>query len=351
MNPTAKAQLGRADVTVTQLGLGCAPIGGLYQPVSDADARAVVDRAWEQGLRLFDTAPLYGSGLSERRLGEALRERPRDEFVLSTKVGRLLRAGGRPDPVFEGAPPLEPVFDFSFDGVLRSLDESLERLGLDRIDVVHIHDPDDHFDDALAGAYPALERLRGEGVVRAIGVGMNQSEMLARFARETDIDCVLLAGRYTLLDTSALDELLPLCLERGVAVIAGGVFNSGVLVGNAHYNYAPAEPAVLARVRRLAEICARWEVPLVRGRRSIPARPFRGCVRSRRVPHERRGRRGRRALRAGATRQGCGRTCTRKACFLPRDDRRRASPLLGSGARRLSVDDRRGRPDPEAVWP
>jgi D-threo-aldose 1-dehydrogenase len=279
MNPTAGVQLGRTDVTVTQLGLGCAPIGGLYEPVSEAAARAVVDCAWERGLRLFDTAPLYGSGLSERRVGAALRDRPRDDFVLSTKVGRLLRAGGQPAAMFEGAPPLEPVFDFSFDGVLRSLEESLERLGLDRIDVVYIHDPDDHFGEALAGAYPALERLRGEGVVRAIGVGMNQSEMLARFARETDVDCLLLAGRYTLLDTSALDELLPLCLERGIAVIAGGAFNSGVLAGNTHYNYAPAEPAVLARVSRLAEICARRDIPLSAAAVQFPlGHPAIACV-------------------------------------------------------------------------
>jgi D-threo-aldose 1-dehydrogenase len=279
MNPTAGVQLGRTEVTVTQLGLGCAPIGGLYEPVSEAAARAVVDRAWERGLRLFDTAPLYGSGLSERRVGAALRDRPRDDFVLSTKVGRLLRPGGQPAAMFEGAPPLEPVFDFSFDGVLRSLEESLERLGLDRIDVVYIHDPDDHFEEALAGAYPALERLRGEGVVRAIGVGMNQSEALARFARETDVDCLLLAGRYTLLDTSALDELLPFCLERGIAVIAGGVFNSGVLAGNAHYDYAPAEPAVLARVSRLAEICACRGVPLSAAAVQFPlGHPAVACV-------------------------------------------------------------------------
>jgi D-threo-aldose 1-dehydrogenase len=267
MNPTDAVQLGRTDVTVTRLGLGCAPIGGLYEPVSEADARAVVDRGWEHGLRVFDTAPLYGSGVSERRVGAALRDRPRDALVLSTKVGRLLRNGG------------QPVFDFSFDGVLRSLDESLERLGLDRVDVAYIHDPDDHFEEALGGAYPALERLRGEGVVRAIGVGMNQSEMLARFARETDIDCVLLAGRYTLLDRSALGDLLPLCLERGVAVVAGGVFNSGALVGDAHYNYAPAEPAVLDRVSRLAEICKRWDVPLAAPAVQFPLRhPAVACV-------------------------------------------------------------------------
>jgi D-threo-aldose 1-dehydrogenase len=144
---------------------------------------------------------------------------------------------------------------------------------------VYIHDPDDHFDDALASAYPALERLRGEGVVRAIGVGMNQSEMLARFARETDVDCLLLAGRYTLLDTSALGELLPLCVERGIAVIAGGVFNSGVLAGNAHYNYAPAEPAVLARVSLLAEVCTRWDVPLAAAAVQFPlGHPAVACV-------------------------------------------------------------------------
>jgi D-threo-aldose 1-dehydrogenase len=267
MNPTDRVQLGRTNVTVTQLGLGCAPIGGLYEQVSEADAHAVVERAWERGLRLFDTAPLYGSGLSERRVGAALRERPRDEFVLSTKVGRLLRTDG------------QPVFDFSFDGVLQSFDESLERLGLDRVDVAYIHDPDDHFDEALAGAYQALERLRGEGLVRAIGVGMNQSAMLARFARETDVDCVLLAGRYTLLDRSALGDLLPLCLERGVAVVAGGVFNSGALVGDAHYDYAPAEPAVLDRVSRLAEISARWDVPLAAAAVQFPLRhPAVACV-------------------------------------------------------------------------
>src|SRR6266566_1932833 len=262
MNPTAGVGLGRSGLTVTRLGLGCAPIGGLYERVSDTDARAVVDRAWERGVRLFDTAPLYGSGLSERRVGLALQGRRRDELVLSTKVGRLLRPGGKADVQFEGAPTLEPIFDFSYDGVLRSLDESLERLGLDRVDLVHIHDPDDHFEEARVGAFPALERLRDEGVVRAIGVGMNQSELLARFARETDVDCLLVAGRYTLLDTRALADLLPLCLERGIAVIAGGVFNSGVLAGGGRYDYTPAPPEVLARARRLTDVCGRWDVPL-----------------------------------------------------------------------------------------
>lgn len=278
MDPTERVRVGTAELTVTRLGLGCAPIGGLYEAVSDADALAVVDCAWENGLRFFDTAPLYGSGLSERRLGLALQGRPRDDYVLSTKVGRLLRSGTA-NPLFPDAPPLEPYFDFSYDAARRSLDESLERLSLDRVDIVFVHDPDDHFEEARTGAYRALQRLRDEGVVRAIGVGMNQSQLLARFARETDVDCLLLAGRYTLLDTQALDELLPLCLERGIAVVAGGVFNSGVLAGEPRYDYEPAGNAVLARARRLADVCARWDVPLQAAAVQFPlGHPAVACV-------------------------------------------------------------------------
>ena len=214
--------------TLSRLGLGTAPLAGLFGAVSTEEASAVVDRAWELGVRFFDTAPSYGSGIAEQRVGEALRSRPRAEFVISTKVGRLLRPGP-PDPTFVGAPQLTPVFDFSYEGTVRSLEESLDRLGLDRVDIALIHDPDDHYEAALAGAYVALERLRSERVVNAIGVGMNQTELLVRFARESDIDCLLVAGRYTLLDQSAADELLPVCEDRGIAVIAGGVFNSGIL--------------------------------------------------------------------------------------------------------------------------
>jgi D-threo-aldose 1-dehydrogenase len=244
---------------LTRLGLGTAPIAGLYEAVDDETAQTVVARAWERGIRYFDTAPYYGSGLAEQRLGAALRGRPRDEFVLSTKVGRLLRPG-RSD--FHGAPDLEAYFDFSYDGTMRSFAESLERLGLDRVDIVLVHDPDDHYEQARDESLRALTRLREEGVVGAIGAGMNQSELLARFARETDVDCFLLAGRYTVLDRSGGDELLPLCEERGIAIIAGGVFNSGVLAGGDTYNYAPAAPEILARVERLRETCASWEVPL-----------------------------------------------------------------------------------------
>jgi D-threo-aldose 1-dehydrogenase len=252
-----------------RLGLGTAPLAGLYEAVDEDDAYAVVDRAWELGIRTFDTAPYYGSGLAEQRLGTALRDRPRNDFVVSTKVGRLLRPG---TSAWHDAPALEAYFDFSYDSALRSLEESLERLGLDRVDIALVHDPDDHYDEALAGAYRALAQLRDEGVVRAIGVGMNQSELLCRFAREADPDCFLLAGRYTLLDRSGADELLPLCVERGIAVIAGGVFNSGVLAGGDTYDYGSASNDVLERVERLRATCAGLDVPLPAAALQFPLR-------------------------------------------------------------------------------
>jgi D-threo-aldose 1-dehydrogenase len=262
-----RTPLGTTGLSVTRLGLGTAPLGGLYEPVSDDDAHAAVERAWELGLRFFDTAPLYGSGLAEQRLGHVLRSRPRDEFVLSTKVGRLLRADAPPEPrgLFRDTPPVNPVFDFSEAGALRSFEESLERLGLDRVDAALIHDPDNHHDEAVGGAYRALDRLRSEGRIRAVGAGMNQAEMLVQFAREADFDCFLLAGRYTLLDQRGLDELLPLCLERGIAIIAGGALNSGILADprpGATYNYRPAPPELLERAQRVEAVCARHGVPL-----------------------------------------------------------------------------------------
>jgi len=282
MDPHARVPLGRTALSVTRLGLGCAPLGGLFEEVSDEAAAETVATAWDRGVRLFDTAPLYGSGLSERRVGAALRDRPRGELVLSTKVGRLLEPDGEADPMFTGAPAARPVFDFSYDGALRSLEASLERLGLDRVDVALIHDPDAHYDEAAEGAYVALERLRGEGVVGAIGAGMNQSELLARFARETDVDCLLVAGRYTLLDGGALAELLPLCEEKGIAVIAGGVFNSGILAsgdGSGSYDYAPAAPELVERVRALAAVCTRWDVPLQAAALQFPlGHPAVACV-------------------------------------------------------------------------
>ena len=211
-------QLGRSGVAVTEISFGGAAIGNLFTAVTDEDARAAVDAAWDGGIRFFDTAPHYGLGLSERRLGAALGDRPRDQYVIATKVGRLLEPdpftgpaarGGRDAEGFDVPGDLVRRFDYSADGVRRSLEASLGRLGLDRVDIALIHDPDAHGEQALREAYPALARLRAEGVVRAIGVGMNQTEMLTRFVRETDIDVVLVAGRYTLLDQTAADTLLP----------------------------------------------------------------------------------------------------------------------------------------------
>jgi D-threo-aldose 1-dehydrogenase len=272
-DPTGRIRLGRTRLEVTRVGLGTAALGGLYAEVAEERAVETVRRAHEAGLRFFDTAPLYGHGLAERRAGLALGGIPREEFVLATKVGRLLRAGAPPDSSqlsgglerWPAAPAVNPVFDFSYDGVLRSVEESLERLGLDRIDVLHIHDPDEHGDEALGGAYRALDRLRGEGAIAAVGAGMNQAELMVRFARAADFDCFLVAGRYTLLDQAALRELLPTCLERGIAVILGGVYNSGILADprpGATFDYAPAPPELVERARRLELVCRRHGAPL-----------------------------------------------------------------------------------------
>jgi D-threo-aldose 1-dehydrogenase len=261
-DPTRRIRLGTTSLEVTRLGLGTAPIGNLFTPVSNEAAAGAIRAAYDAGLRLFDTAPLYGSGLAEQRLGRALRARPRGEYTLATKVGRLLRAQAPPDPTqfFTEAPPLNPVFDFSYDGVMRSVEESLQRLDLDRIDILHIHDPDDHFEEALSGAYPALDELRAQKVIGALGAGMNQVEMLARFAREADFDCFLVAGRYSLLDQSAGRELLPLCAEKQIAVLVGGVFNSGLLAGGSTYDYVPASDERVAEARRISEICSRYGI-------------------------------------------------------------------------------------------
>ncbi len=267
MNPRERVPLGRTALTVTRFGLGTAPLAGLFEAVDEANAMRVIERAWEAGIRFFDTAPLYGHGLGELRLGKVLKGKPREEFTLASKVGRLLRADVPPEPgqSFRGTPPVNPMFDFSYDGAMRSFEESLERLGLDRIDILHIHDPDDHYEEAISGAYRALDQLRADGVIGAVSAGMNQAEMLTRFAREADFDCFLLAGRYTLLDQIALKELLPVCLERGIAINAGGVYT----------DRARAEdPRRLRPSRR----------PAKSGRHAVPSRPSRCDVRRRRLP-------------------------------------------------------------------
>lgn len=282
-DPTERVPLTRAGITLTRMGLGTAALGGLFQSVGEEEARSTIEAAWEAGLRYFDTAPLYGYGLAERRLGAVLRDRPREAFVVSTKVGRLLRRGVPRHPTefddrgalyYHGEPDLSLVYDYSYDGAMRSFEESLARLGLGRIDILLIHDPDvvqladspeAHFRLVMEGAYRALAALRAQRVVRAIGVGMNRVEMLVRFAQEGDFDVFLVAGRYTLLDQVALHKLLPLCLERGIGVVIGGVYNSGILADprpGATYDYVRASPPLVERARRIAAVCDRWGVPL-----------------------------------------------------------------------------------------
>jgi D-threo-aldose 1-dehydrogenase len=257
-------EIRRTGVHLTTLGFGAAPIAGLYRAVDEATARATIDAAWEGGIRYFDTAPHYGLGLSERRLGEALRDRPRNDVVVSSKVGRLLVARVPPlprdDDMFDVPGDLTRRRDYSRDGILRSLEATLQRTGLDRVDVLYVHDPDEHWREAVQEAVPALVELREAGVVGAIGVGMNQSAMLARFIQQSDVDVGMLAGRYTLMEQGAADDLLPAALERGRSVVAAAVFNSGLLAraevpDTATYDYHPASPEVQARARLLAAVC------------------------------------------------------------------------------------------------
>ncbi len=253
------SSLAATDVLVSRLSFGAAPIGSLFAPVSDEQAHETVQAAWDAGIRTYDTAPHYGLGVSERRLGEILRERPRHSYTLSTKVGRLLEPydGGGDDLAAGGfAVPAthRRVWDFSEDGVRRSIEGSLERLGLDRVDIVYLHDPDDHEEWAFREGYPALEKLRSEGVVGAIGAGMNQAEMLTRFITDTDTDVVLAAGRYTLLDQISLEALLPEAQARGKSVVAAAVYNSGVLADprpGSTYNYTTAPDDLLNRALRI----------------------------------------------------------------------------------------------------
>jgi D-threo-aldose 1-dehydrogenase len=272
--------LGRSGLRVGPFAFGAAGIGNLYRAVPDDEADGAVTTALAAGVRYFDTAPHYGLGLSERRLGAALAGTPRGELVLSTKVGRLLvddptGADRRDDEGFDVPATVRRVRDYSWDGVLRSLEASLRRLDTDRIDVVFVHDPDDYYAEALDGALPALAELRDQGVIGGFGAGMNQWQMLAKFLRHSDPDVIMLAGRYTLLDQSGLDELLPECVRRGVAVVAAGVFNSGILARSrpapgAHYNYVPADAELVERANRIADVCERHGCTLPRAAVQFP---------------------------------------------------------------------------------
>ena len=280
MHVTDRRRLGKSGVEVPVIGFGGAPLGNLYQEFSDEQARATVRAAYDAGMRLFDTAPLYGFGLSEHRIGEALR-------WLDARQLRALDqdrppAAARPPEQLDGGLfkrilPFEGVYDYSYDGVMRSVEDSLQRLGMDRIDVLLIHDVDvwthgseaarlERFGEVMDGGYRAMLKLREEGVVRAIGAGINEIQACEDFARAGDFDCFLLAGRYTLLEQAALDTLLPYCAEQDISLLIGGPYNTGILatgaVEGAYYNYAPAPAEIMDRVRRIEAVCARHGVRL-----------------------------------------------------------------------------------------
>ncbi|MEU9789390.1 aldo/keto reductase [Streptomyces sparsogenes] len=273
-------RLGRSTVEVPELGFGGGPLGGLFAALDDETAAGALAAAWELGVRYFDTSPHYGIGHSERRIGELLRTKPRDEFTLSTKVGRLLvpqDPAGRMDEAFHVPATHRRVWDFSRDGVRRSVEDSLTRMGVDRIDMLFLHDAEKHFEDALRTGYPALAELRSEGVVGAIGAGMYHTGMLTRLVQEADVDAVMLSGYYTLLQHSALDDLLPACAERGVSVLAASIFNSGLLatprpVEGAHFEYAPASRELLRRTHRIADVCEAHGVTLPQVAMAFPLR-------------------------------------------------------------------------------
>jgi D-threo-aldose 1-dehydrogenase len=260
---------------ITRLGLGCAQLGGLYEAMTEADAHALVDAAWDLGIRYFDTAPYYGFTLSEHRLGAALRARPRGDYVISTKVGRLMW----PDPAVRpgecgwAAPlPFRPHYDYTYDGVMRSYEDSLQRLGLDRVDMLYVHDigrvthgdRHAHYWKQLGdgGGFRALEQLRDEGAIKGFGLGVNEWEAIADALDVCALDCVLLAGRYTLLEQASLAPLMDRCAQVGTDVVIGGPFNSGILAGTNKFNYEDAPAAVVERVRAIAAVCREFDVPL-----------------------------------------------------------------------------------------
>jgi D-threo-aldose 1-dehydrogenase len=282
VNPGEPILIRDTGVDISRLGLGTAPLGNLFARVDGETASAVVAAALEHGITFYDTAPVYGFGLAEQRLGGALAHADRRRLAISTKVGRLLRADAPPDPelfhdgepYFKDTPPVNPVWDFTRRGVQASIEESLERLGLDRVDIVFVHEPPDaYFDEAITQAHRALRDLQQQGTVGAVGLGWDRPERMAQFLRRADCDCILLAGRYTLLDQSALAELLPLCRRRRTAVIAGGVFNSGVLADprpGATYDYTPASSAMVERAERIKAACNELGISLTTAALAFP---------------------------------------------------------------------------------
>lgn len=281
-DPLPIRRIGTNGPEVSVIGFGGAPIGNLGQEVDDTAAQIAVESAWREGIRHFDTAPHYGLGLSERRLGAALADCPRQDFVLSTKVGRLLAVN--PAPIgsdlnrggFAVPDKLTRIRDYSHDGIMRSIESSLDRLGLDSIDIVYVHDPDDHLEEAIDQAIPALATLRDQGVIKSVGAGMNFVDPLRRIVAQTDVDVVMVAGRYTLVDRRA-GVLLDDCVERSVSVVVAAPFNSGLLArpwprDGAHFDYAPAPPEILRLARKYASICREFSVALPQAALQFPLR-------------------------------------------------------------------------------
>jgi D-threo-aldose 1-dehydrogenase len=278
-----RRQVGRTNLQVTTLGLGTATMGGSRIPVTRAEGEVMVSAAWDAGVRYVDTAPFYGVGAAEHRVGDAMRERDRDAWVLSTKVGRLLRAktDSAPSPDGRLSPmPFEVVYDYSYDGIMRSVEDSYQRLGLARIDILYVHDigayqhGDElnrhHLKVLRDSGYRALAELRRSGVVSAIGIGVNEKEVLIEALGFGDWDAFLLAGRYTLLEQGPLDDLLPMCRERGTSIVVGGPLNSGILAGRDTWNYAAAPPEIVARVQKIAAVCKAHNVPLAAAALQFP---------------------------------------------------------------------------------
>ena len=282
MTTLKRRKVGRTKLEVTELGLGGAPMGGFRAAISDAEAVKLTDDGYDAGIRFFDTSPYYGYGRSELRLGAALREKPRDSYVLSTKIGRVMHAmkpGEKPPADFRenGLPGFAPVYDYTYDGVMRSLEHSHMRLGLQKIDIALIHDVDfwttkdravleERFRTVMDSGYRALDDLRRAGIIGAIGVGINEADTSTRFIKAGDFDCMLLAGRYTLLEQGALEEFLPECTKRHVSVILGGPYNSGILTGGvkpgATHDYVAAPAALIEKAQKIEAVCTRHGVPL-----------------------------------------------------------------------------------------
>ena len=262
----------RNRITLSKLGLGCAQFGNLFRETTDKACREAVSEAWNSGIRYFDVAPHYGLGLGERRLGQAIKGLPREEIVISTKVGRVLLPSPETAHELDKEGFIVPadvkrIYDYSRDGIMRSFEDSLKRLDVGYIDILYLHDPDSHWESASTTGVSALIELRDQGLVKAIGAGMNQHEMLTKFVKQTDIDLVMLAGRFTLLEQGALAELLPAAIERNVGIVNVGVYNSGLLSKNrpsrdSNYNYLPAPDDVLVRVNRIADLCEQFGVTL-----------------------------------------------------------------------------------------